>query len=509
MIHFTKLQQAVMLFSLSGSLVSVSAQSIATICANSCGPRADLTAAEFQKCIQTCSTQGSKCIATKGSGTLFPKYYILGLVYAPPGCTKTATASCSSQSSVDYQNGSSMGTQVQTQSSFAKDLTVTASLSIGATQKFGASASAGWTTTSTNTNSQTVTKATTLDIKESGNGDGIDHNQDVFLLLLNPAIALQQTSVFNGPGSCSPGAISWMFGINVAQLPNDALFKVSVGELKNPANMPAATAAQLKALNFTNDDYQTILAQDPFASGSTAIDTTRYIPTTTSFPYEPPDQSVECPGGVCSCIAIADTIKNEFATSVGNSFPIPIQGGRHRVADRNRDPGIQFRDHHCLDLHVDQQFHRHGHHRLDSGGHGLRSMPIGELYRARDYDGLLGQAIRVVYVRPHRTEARSSSNHGARHAHHASGKAVRHQPVTLSAAGKTFHTYTDSNGKYVFAAPPGFRAPATGQLSAMGTARAISIGTTQNLAARCEAIGVRGGWVPSVLSYGVGNPDDY
>jgi hypothetical protein len=486
MIQVTKLHQAILLLSLSGAFVPVRAQNISTICANSCGPRADMTAGEFQKCIQTCSTQGSKCIATKGSGTLFPKYYILGLVYAPPGCTKTATASCSSQSSVDYQNGSSMGTQVQTQSSFAKDLTVTASLSIGATQKFGASLSAGWTTTSSSSNSQTVTKATTLDIKESGNGDGIDHDQDVFLLLLNPAIALQQTSIFNGPGSCSPGAISWMFGINVAQLPNAALFKVSVGDLKNPASMPAATAAQLKALNFTNDDYQTILAQDPFAGGSTAIDSTRYVPTTTSFPYEPPDQSTECPGGVCSCIAVADTIKNEIATSIGNSFQSQYKVGVTESLTGIGTAAFNF------GTSIASTFTWTSSSTDTDTTDSTQSATVSVQCPSVNYTG---PAIMTVYwdklygsfmfvptvLKPAQVQTMAQGT-----LTDASGKVVRHQPVTLSAAGKTFHTYTDSKGKYVFAAPPGFAAPATGQLSAMGTAKAISIGATLNVQAAAK-----------------------
>jgi hypothetical protein len=60
-----------------------------------------------------------------------------------------------------------------------------------------------WSTTQTDTNSQTVTKSTTVDIKATGNNDGIDHDQDMFLLLLNPAIPLQQPNVFGGLGHCS------------------------------------------------------------------------------------------------------------------------------------------------------------------------------------------------------------------------------------------------------------------------------------------------------------------
>jgi hypothetical protein len=86
-------------------------------------------------------------------------------------------------------------------------------------------------------------------------------------------------------------------------------YTVPVAWLKNPSLMPPNVAQQLQALKFTNHDYQTILALDPFANGSTTIDPTRFVPTTYAFPYHAPQQGSECNNGTSSCLAISDTIK--------------------------------------------------------------------------------------------------------------------------------------------------------------------------------------------------------
>jgi len=63
---------------------------------------------------------------------------------------------------------------------------------------------------------------------------------------------------------------------------------VRVGGLKNPSPMPPGLKQQLTAAGLTAADYAAILAVDPFASGATAIDPNRFLPTTFSFPYNPP-----------------------------------------------------------------------------------------------------------------------------------------------------------------------------------------------------------------------------
>ena len=77
---------------------------------------------------------------------IYPKYYVLGLVYSPPGCTSTSTQSCTTPSTVDYLAGSTMGTKVSMEHAFetSTDFKFDASFNLGDDMKstvIGASAS--------------------------------------------------------------------------------------------------------------------------------------------------------------------------------------------------------------------------------------------------------------------------------------------------------------------------------------------------------------------------------
>lgn len=481
------------LFLVLGAPYHAQAQSCNTICAQAC-PSGDYTKGELQKCEQTCTTQCAKCDTTKGTGTLFPKYYILGLVYAPPGCTSTKTLACSTQSTVDYQTGSSMGTKVSTEDSYQQSVNLKLDFSLGLgsgasafSDAFGLSASGDYSSTTTDTTSQTISKGTTLDVKATGNGDGVDHDQDVFLLLLNPAIALQQEHIFSGPGECAAGTVNWLFGINTASIPGDALYKITVGELRNPASMPADVAAQLNTLNFTLADYQTILAQDPFAGSSTTganavpIDPARYVPTTTAFPYEPPDQASECKSGVCTCPAIANTITNEIASDIGSSTKTEYQVGLSESLN-GIDAGI-FKFGETVQLNWTWTSTSTDTDMTDSKQSATASIQCPspsynqpETFMSVYWDKLYGSFLFVPTTLAPQTPIITQGVVTG-----AAGQSMPHQSIDLNFAGKTFHSYTDSNGKYVFVVPPGVTPAASGTLSVMGVNQPISMGSTQSI----------------------------
>src|ERR1700733_5759513 len=300
----------------SGSLSPLLGQTCPQTCATSCGPSQDIdNKTIYNKCLAQCQLKCYKCQAAVEA--VSPKYFVLGLVYSPPGCTSTAAQSCTTPSTVDYLAGSTMGTKVSMEHAFESsvDFKFDASFNLGndakATQ-IGARASGGYSDTPSDTNSTTISKTNTLEIKATGNADGVNHDQDEFILLLNPAIAIQQIPVFNTEQQCiSAGTLNWYFGVNPAALNGQAArYNLSVGELKNPQSMPVDVAQQLQALKFTNDDFQTILSLDPFANGSTAIDPTRFSPTTTGFPYEPTPQGAACNNGKCTCLSLQQAIKN-------------------------------------------------------------------------------------------------------------------------------------------------------------------------------------------------------
>jgi hypothetical protein len=185
------------------------------------------------------------------------------------------------------------------------------SISVDAKLKTGGadwSASGGYTKTQTDSTSETLTKTQTSEIVANGNADGIDHGQDQFILLLNPVVYVQEQQ---------PTKVVWNLGYTG---PSAIVYTVYVSWLKNPSSMPANVAAQLQQLGFTNSDYQTILAQDPFANGPANIDLSRYAPTTWTFPYEPPLQASDCNQGVCTCTSFSEVIKNDLQNDDTSSY---------------------------------------------------------------------------------------------------------------------------------------------------------------------------------------------
>jgi hypothetical protein len=144
-------------------------------------------------------------------------------------------------------------------------------LKLGATTQFSASA------TSTDTSSENITKSQTFDMKVPGPGaDGISHDHDMFLLMLNPLLAV---SVYPGNN------LFWTMGVDGAVMNIQSVF---VGWLKNPSTMAVGVKQQLDAAGLTAADYAQILATNPFAQGAAAIDANRFVATPQTFPYEPP-----------------------------------------------------------------------------------------------------------------------------------------------------------------------------------------------------------------------------
>ena len=131
------------------------------------------------------------------TGTARPKYYILTVLYAPPGTTGGNTSAGTSNSLVDYGSGSTTGTTT----------TIASSVKAGFNLQFGPSKDEGlqfgFSQNTTDSSSLLIQKAVTFDIKIPGpaalpEADGIDHDHDVFALLLNPLL-----TVSNSPGTMS------------------------------------------------------------------------------------------------------------------------------------------------------------------------------------------------------------------------------------------------------------------------------------------------------------------
>ncbi len=206
-----------------------------------------------------------------GTGAVRPKYYVLTVVYSPPG-----TEGGRSSSSVKYGSGSTTGTTVSTTSAFKQNYKVSVSADVGFLGTGGSiGTSFAYGRNSANTGTVDIKKSGTTEIAQSGPPvDGIDHDRDIIYLWLNPTLSVTVT----------PTSASWKLADNITA---DIQF-LYVGWLKNPSLIPPGVAQRLQAHGITSQDFPEILKADPFANGNTAIDPMRYQMVNTTFPYEPP-----------------------------------------------------------------------------------------------------------------------------------------------------------------------------------------------------------------------------
>ncbi|MGH9889500.1 MAG: hypothetical protein ACREBE_28465, partial [bacterium] len=207
-------------------------------------------------------------------GEVRPRYFVLGVIYSPPGTSGSGT-----KSSVTYSSGSTFGTSTKTDHSFKSNVSVEAEASfnwVNITDTLGANAA--FTKSSTTSNSLEITKSQTDTIgpQQGPSADLIDHNTDTIWLWLNPGVYILE----DGAG------LQWTVTSH-GGAPMDIQY-VYVGWLNGTMAMPPAVSDRLALYGITSADFPTMLARDPFANGGTAIDPNRFIPTSTTVPYEPP-----------------------------------------------------------------------------------------------------------------------------------------------------------------------------------------------------------------------------
>ncbi len=194
-----------------------------------------------------------------GHATFTPKYYILSLLYAPPG----------NASSNGFTNGASEGTTTSISNSFGMgtNLSFTATADLLGTSTLGASFGIKDTTQSTQSFSDTVSSTQQALLKAASNR--VDHSQDRFFLWLNPLVTVYQTGTSTGRYTLT----------TPSGVPMD-IIDVSVAELENPALIPPWKSGPQTRSGYTGlpglsvltaDDMKTILASDPLISVDPAI----------------------------------------------------------------------------------------------------------------------------------------------------------------------------------------------------------------------------------------------
>ena len=281
------------------------------------------------------------------SGSIFPSYYIITLIYTPPGCTPSTSSTgytCGSGSSVSYASGSSAGSTVSIDKSFGISTSLTAKLN----STFSVSGS--YAQTSTSGSSVTISKDSNYTVTWPNPGpagpDGINHDYDQFFIILNPLVAM---SGWHDPVS-GQNHVQWSLGtkngapmriqrVQVSYLrcalagigprpgnsgngggpsvydPTGSCSANSFLQMQGPAD---ASASNGWLPGLTYDDYKQILAQDLFWDASPSnripIPTPRFAQQSTDFTY---DQAGGPQGS--SCADQTQSISNSNTTTNSSS----------------------------------------------------------------------------------------------------------------------------------------------------------------------------------------------
>ncbi|HYX52782.1 MAG TPA: hypothetical protein VE783_04980 [Candidatus Limnocylindrales bacterium] len=250
------------------------------------------------------------------TGTIEPKYIVLTVTYAPPG----------SASNVTYSNSTMLGSSSSVSSSFQNDVNVSASITTGFSLfgLFGgkttqtASTQLTQETDSSSTVALNETTTTTTTIRgPSSSALGLDHDEDIIWVWLNPAInlSLNSSTSFVWTGFLfdqnDPAGTTDIIGIPVKFLNGHAAMPSNIADVLArrwaPRTLctsadPACGVDGTKDPGLDATDLATILQADPFAnpsyvinipSGGSCTADQRFCRTTnTNLQYSPPP-----PGG--------------------------------------------------------------------------------------------------------------------------------------------------------------------------------------------------------------------
>jgi hypothetical protein len=234
------------------------------------------------------------------TGTVFGKYLILTVIYAPPGTTAPQTTTGEqSFSQVSYESDSTTGSTKTTTKSFKQDYQVSLKSDCDVCFLNGG-ASFEYTRNKTNQDSLNINKKTTSVITDPGPvEDAVDHNFDQIWLFLHPKFDV----------TVDGAQVTWELD------PDQSAGLVQyayTGWLKDPSKIPPGVLQDFQAAGITPADYQVILTADPLAQclppvverlqaqqaivrpplpvvcNTPAPGAPRYVPANINLPYDPP-----------------------------------------------------------------------------------------------------------------------------------------------------------------------------------------------------------------------------
>jgi hypothetical protein len=438
-----------------------------------------------------------------------PNYYILGVVYAPPGCTSSGSFKCSAGSSVAYSSSSTTGTTSTIQSSFKAGVDVKVSTGTGAVSDvipFSASLSEGYSVTSTNGSSETISGTTTSGLNVPGNGpDGVNHDFDFFDLLLNPGVI---STSWLYPTAGQPGSVSWELGYT-GQAPVHSLVQVSylrcalvtAGRIKDAAppydcgsnpslNMPANMRHLLsdvrpKGAGLSLDDYQTILLQDPFwntqsqpvdfASICSGPPSPASIAICGRFVQENFTFSYQQPGGN-GCVTQTQIVKNELTKGLSNSYQqaytVGLSATEGLGATATETGTLTW-------TNTIGTSNTTTNSQTATAVVGCSSPTYAQSGGPSVVDAYFDALYGTFLLNPKSTLGMKTISHGLALAPSGPAPGV---PVQLTYAGTTYHTFTDNLGNFAFYPPevsPSGPPPTTAVLSVAGSSKTVIVGAPE------------------------------
>jgi len=192
-------------------------------------------------------------------GTFRPRYYLITILYAPPGNLSEAS----------YASGSSTGAKSEITTTNAGGFSIQESstfIDIGFGFQIG----------SKDGHSLETKKETTQTLSLQSQADALNHLKDMFYIWTNPQVDLQQTA-----GNSATVSLRARDGEAVT------IVNLTAEELQDPTKIPSTKKQALS--NLKSEDYQAILSFDPYVTG-TAIAPSRYFKVGT-LQIDGPDQT--------------------------------------------------------------------------------------------------------------------------------------------------------------------------------------------------------------------------
>lgn len=423
------------------------------------------------------ATQGSQysypaaCFAP--TGHVFPSYYIFTLIYAPPGCTSDSSYDCGTGNSVEYSSGSTNGSTTSIEKSIAANTDIKANIELINT-------GGSFEQTTTDSKDITTKKVSTHTIKYPDSGsvgnDGINHDLDIFYLLVNPSVAIggwhdPVTGQNHAQWSLGTkgGASARVQKVQVSYL-RCALAGVGprpggagnggpnydpTGSCSDPSThllMPGQPDEDASGPNgylpgLTYEDYRQILSQDPFWNETPAQPTP--IPAG-RFEKEPYDFAYDPPGGFngSSCPLQTQAIDNSrtetLSSSTDNSFTASLGFGSDEILGLTQTITYSNKVTNSKETEKTQNASVS----VGCAGSSWTGEAKGHYYVGTYYDALYGTFLFTL-----------ENASGQRMLHgvvtDADGDTVPHQLVKLTIGNASYQTFTRANGTFLFNAASG------------------------------------------------------